>query len=158
MGLEPTLLRPNQGTIDDLKAAADSLRLELGDTTRRAARHRRAEERSLFGGTAGYLLPVGAEACAGCVHEGGGRAVWGPVRATEAEAQQDRLALQMAIEQDRQVEVAVESSQLLKPVATGPALRAALAALKGDTGQISAVGGAQAMMDDLFGGDGSDGD
>ena len=79
--------------------------------TRRHARHLRADE-GMFSGAEGVLDLGPSEAggssgpgggdlrFAGCVHEGGGRAVWGPPRRTAAEALADRLALQMALELD----------------------------------------------------------
>ena len=89
---------------------------------------------------------------AACVHVDGGRAVWGPLRATTTEARADRLALHLALEQDAESTTSVAA-------APTKCFDATLGKLKGvvDLSFTGDNGGSAPpksdMMEDLFGGD-----
>jgi hypothetical protein len=175
MGLDEGLLRPTQAALVALRAharlldpvgsqegsrpgAAPEDARGLAPLPRRHGRHLRAWSAMVHGDPGVLdlglphegllLLPPSAAVLrfAACVHAGGGRAAWGPLRATAAEARADRLALQLALERDAD------------PAAPrAAALANALAALKGGTsgggGGLDAPAPKVKIMDVLFGED-----
>jgi hypothetical protein len=125
---------------------------------RRHERLRRAEQ-DIARGTDGVLTLRGArsdsadsssdvleESFAGVVHDGG-RAAWGPSRATVAEAQQDRVALTLAL----------EKGTLLQKLAAMKSFGGTIPLAEGPTKPLLSVIQMASVVEDLFGDD-SDGE
>jgi len=162
-----TSSRDDASTGGQAMSTNDDLPSGMAPLPRRHQRHSRAWE-AMLSGDSGVLdlgLPDHTDEMtpssyilrfAACVHVDGGRAVWGPLRATSPEARADRLVLQLALEQDAESVSSGIAASTANFVGSLEKLKSAKDLSPTGENEVNAPPKSD-IMEDLFGGD-SDGD